>query len=463
MTARTDGINKRLIFIIAAVAATGGLLFGFDTGVISGALLFLKKDFALDAHSQEWVVSAVLLGCICGTIFSGPMVDRFGRRWSIIGTACIFALGSVWTSMVHTVPMLIAGRMVIGLAIGVASYAVPLYISEISPPKYRGALVSLNQLLITIGIVASYLVDDGFAHTSGTWRYMFLTGAIPALILGVGMLFLPETPSWLASKARHNKALGVLQKLMADKEAKNELESIKQSAKGGESGSYTQLTAPWLRPALIIGIGIMFIQQATGINTVIYYAPTIFEMAGFTSATTAITATVGVGIVNVLMTIVSIRLVDKIGRKPLLSAGLIGMTLSLAMLALGFQFQAEIGTELKWITIGALFIYIGSFAVSLGPIAWILIAEIYPLKIRGLAMSLATLANWTFNFIISFTFLSLVQGLGKAGAFWLYAAIGVLGWFFCKLYVPETKGVALETIEKNLRNGVPPKDLGKTK
>jgi len=451
-------LNSRLVFIIAAIAATGGLLFGFDTGVISGALLFIKKDFALNASMQEWVVSAVLLGCIFGALVSGRMVDILGRRISIIGTACVFAIGSIWTSMAGSVEMLIIGRVVIGLAIGVASYAVPLYISEISPPQYRGALVSLNQLLITIGIVASYLVDDGFAHSDKTWRYMFLTGTIPAVILGIGMLFLPETPCWLAGKGRENKARDILNRIMPDTDTQAELDAARRSGKN--SGSMRELSAPWLRPALFIGIGIMFIQQATGINTVIYYAPTIFEMAGFTSATTAITATVGVGIVNVLMTVVSIRLVDKLGRKPLLSAGMIGMVVSLAALALGFQFQTAMGDELKWITVGVLFIYIGSFAVSLGPIAWLLIAEIYPLNVRGLAMSLATLANWIFNFAISFTFLSLVETIGKAGTFWLYAAIGTLGWIFCKMYVPETKGVPLETIEANLRNGISAKKLG---
>lgn len=453
-------INKRLIFIIAGVAATGGLLFGFDTGVISGALLFLKKDFALSAQGQEWVVSAVLLGCIVGAAASGRMVDIFGRKTSIIVTACVFAAGSVWTGTASSIPMLIAGRMVIGLAIGVASYAVPLYLSEIAPPEHRGALVSLNQLLITVGIVASYLVDDVFASSDHTWRLMFLTGTFPALILGIGMAFLPQTPQWLTSRGCKEDAAAILKRLMPGTDATAELESIEKNRQNNQSGSLRDLTTPWVRPALLIGVGIMLIQQATGINTVIYYAPTIFQMAGFNSATTAITATVGVGLINVLMTVVSIRLVDRLGRKPLLSAGLIGMTICLAGLALGFRFEAAMGSHLKWLTVALLFVYIGSFAVSLGPIAWLLIAEIYPLQIRGVAMSMATLSNWVFNFIISVSFLSLTDSLGKSGAFSLYAVVGVLGWFFCRWYVPETKGVPLETIEMNLRAGVPAKDLG---
>lgn len=454
-------INKRLIFMIAGVAASGGLLFGFDTGVISGALLFLKKDFALTPHAQEWVVSAVLLGCIAGAALSGRLVDVLGRKTAIIGTACVFAAGSIWTGSAGSVPMLVAGRVVIGLAIGVASYAVPLYLSEIAPPENRGALVSLNQLLITIGIVVSYAVDDACASLDHTWRWMFLIGILPALALGVGMAILPRTPQWLAGRGRRDEAVTVLHRLMPGIDAQAELDAIERNRAREGTGTLKDLAAPWLRPALFVGVGIMFVQQATGINTVIYYTPTIFEMAGFGSATSAITATVGVGLVNVLMTVVSIRLVDRLGRKPLLSAGLIGMTLSLAGLALGFQFEASVGPTLKWLTVALLFTYIGAFAVSLGPIAWLLIAEIYPLHIRGVAMSLATLSNWVFNFIISVTFLSLTESLGKAGAFWLYAVVGVIGWFFCRMYVPETRGVPLETIEHDLRAGVRARELGR--
>ena len=460
MSSDKISINKKLVWCIASIAATGGLLFGFDTGVISGALLFLKQDFKLSSGAQEWVVSAVLLGCIAGSAVSGSLVDQLGRRRSIIYTACIFAIGSIWTAFAGNVAALIAGRIVVGLAIGVSSYAVPLYISEISPPQYRGALVSLNQLLLTIGIVVSYIVDDLFANTSESWRAMFFAGVIPAAILGVGMFFLPETPGWLAGKGHDDEAKTILQRLMPGLDTDTELNHLKQATSLNKKESQKQLLSAWLRPALFVGVGIMFIQQATGINTVIYYAPTIFEMAGFTSATTAITATVSVGLVNVLMTLVSIQLVDRIGRKPLLSGGLIGMTISLSGLALGFEFEAEMGAALKWMTITMLFIYIGSFAISVGPIAWLLIAEIYPLQVRGLAMSFATLSNWVFNFIVSITFLTLVESLGKAGTFWLYASIGMVGWLFCRLYIPETKGVALDTIEDNLRRGVPTKHLG---
>ncbi len=449
-----------IIVIIAAVAATGGLLFGFDTGVISGALLFIKKDFGLTSLYQEFVVSAVLIGCIIGAAASGKTVDRFGRRNVIILTAIIFGLGSVWTGVATDATQLIGGRIVVGLGIGVASFAVPLYLSEISPQEIRGALVSLNQLMITIGIVISYLVDHYFAVWEQGWRYMFLSGLLPALVLGVGMLFLPRTPRWLASKDHGNEAQRVLNHIDPE-HAESEYQRIKNALKLEKNGTFSDLFAPSVRPALIIGIGIMFVQQATGINTVIYYAPTIFEMAGFASARAAISATVGVGVVNVLMTIVAIRLIDIWGRKPLLYLGLSGMILSLFALGGAFAFSDTLGESLRWYTLGSLFVYIASFAVSLGPIAWLMISEIYPLKIRGIGMSVATLSNWLFNFIIALTFLSIVEFLGRPGAFWLYGLVGIFGLWFTWKYIPETKGVPLEEIEENLYAGKPARELGR--
>jgi sugar porter (SP) family MFS transporter len=455
---RARGFSK-LVYVVAAVAATGGLLFGFDTGVISGALLFLRKTFDLGSVAQEVVVSAVLVGCVFGAAMSGRVTDYLGRRKVILGTAAIFGAGSVIASIAPSVGILIGGRVIIGVAIGVASYAVPLYISEMSPPRVRGALVSLNQLMITIGILLSYFVDEIFTSVPGTWRWMFLVGVLPAVILFVGMLFLPKSPRWLASRKREDEARQVMDRL-GNPDPGKELSDMREAMAMEGGGGFKELLAPWVRPALIIGVGIMLIQQCTGINTVIYYAPTIFEMAGFKSASAAIGATVGVGVINVLFTVVSIYLVDRLGRKPLLSIGLAGMTLSLFLLGLAFALEHSLGAGLKWVTVGSLLIYIGSFAISLGPIAWLLISEIYPVRIRGVAMSVATLANWGFNFIIALTFLSIVDGLGKSGAFWLYAAVGVAGFIFCRVYVPETKGAALETIEENLRAGVPARKLG---
>ena len=449
-----------MVLVVAMVAALSGLLFGFDTGVISGALLFLKKDFQLTAWGQESLVSAVLVGCILGVAASGKLCDRLGRRRVLMGCAAVFLVGSATTALANSLAFLTWGRLVVGVGIGVASFAAPLYISEIAPAKVRGALVSLNQLMITIGIVVSYLTDDLFAGLDQGWRYMFLMGAIPALILGGGMLFLPASPRWLVFRGEEEKAREVLARLNPDKAAEKELEAIKQTAHNQPGGTWSELAEPWVRPALLVGVGIMFVQQATGINTVIYYAPTIFQMAGFASDTAAITATLGVGLVNVLFTVVSIRLIDRVGRKPLLSWGLICMVISLFALGGAFWLAKILGPSLRWIAVASLFIYIAGFAVSLGPVAWLLIAEIYPLKIRGLAMSLATLSNWVFNLAIAMSFLTITETLGKAQTFWLYALVGLGGWFFCRMLVPETKGSSLEVIEANLRAGKPPRDIG---
>lgn len=447
------------VYYIAAIAATGGLLFGFDTGVISGAILFIEKDWTLTSTMEGIVVSCVLVGALTGSLVSGKLADHFGRRSIIMVTAFIFFLGSLGTAFAPTLEVLIAGRIVIGIAIGIASFTVPLYLSEISPSKVRGTLVSLNQLAITIGIVVSYLSDAHFESYQHAWRWMFGVGILPAMVLFVGMCFLPRTPRWLMSKNKEEETRTVLAKIDPQANLDEQITEMKNSIALESGGRYKDLLASWIRPALFIGIGLMFIQQFTGINTVIYYAPKIFQKSGFVSDAAAIYATVGVGIVNVLMTIVSILLLDRFGRKPLIYIGLSGIVVSLIALGAAFHFEAALGDNLKWFAIGSLIVYIASFAVSLGPICWLIIAEIYPLKIRGVAMSIATFCNWLFNFIIALTFPILLEHIGTPQTFVLYAAVGIVGIFFCKLYVPETKGHSLEIIEKHWKDNKHPLEL----
>lgn len=441
--------TKAVLFLTAGIAALAGLLFGYDTGVISGAILFIKDQFALSAVGVERVVSAVLLGAIIGAALSGSLADRFGRKKVLVVTAILFAGGAIGASMASGVAMIIAFRLVIGVAIGVASYTAPLYISEISPRQARGALVSLNQLMITCGIVASYLVDYALTTGNNQWRWMFGLGALPAIILLLGMIALSESPRWLVSRSRHDEARAILGRIMPTGEVDAELKTIRDSLTV-KDGSWKEVMEPWVRPALVVGVVMAFFQQATGINTIIYYAPTIFEFAGFGSHKVSILATVGVGTVNVLMTIVAIWVIDKVGRKPLLYIGLVGMALSLGILGLAFHIPGMM-ESLKLATVLCIILYIASFAISLGPIFWLLISEIYPLRVRGRAMSLATLANWGFNMVVASTFLTLTEKLGKSGAFWLYGIICLAGILFCYLYVPETKGRSLESIEESLK------------
>jgi MFS transporter, SP family, galactose:H+ symporter len=447
------------VCVTAATAAPAGLLFGFDTGVISGAILFIKGEFGLTPLTEELLVSAALLGAVCGAALSGRITDASGRKRTLFGTACLFAAGSILCALATNIGFLITGRIAVGLAIGVASYSAPLYIGEIAPRELRGGLVTLNQLAITVGILLAYIVDASFAP-SENWRWMFGFGVFPALALGLGMAMLPESPRWLLLHQHKEAALKVLSRIRSTNrvtEITAEVNDILKDVEPGH-GRIADLFSPMVVRVLFVGIALAVIQQITGINTVIYYAPTIFQEAGFQSAQGSIIATAGVGLVNVLMTVISIPLLDRVGRRPLLLASLGGMSLALAALGLGF---AVGGVALKWIGVLSLAVYIASFAIGLGPIFWLLISEIYPLRIRGQAASVATMANWLSNFLVSLTFLSLLHGLGSVSTFLLYAVLSLVGLWFCFCFVPETKGVGLEKIERDLLAGRPLRQLGK--
>ena len=438
--------GARFVYIAASFAALGGLLFGYDTGVISGALIFIKREFGLTTAAEEIVVSGVLLGATIGAIIGGKAADRFGRRRVLLVTAAIFGIGALASALAPSPAILIASRIVLGSAIGLASTNVPVYLSEVAPPHARGWVVSLFQLAVTIGIVVAYLTDYAFASVEG-WRWMLGLAVTPALVFGIGMFFLPETPRWLVRGGHHEVAHSTLVRIRGLADVNLEIEEIKASlAQQGESGHWTDLLRRQVRPALVVGLGLAIFQQITGINTVIYYAPKILQAAGFNSASGAILATVGVGIVNVGMTILAMFLVDRVGRRPLLLAGIAGMIVTLGVLGLSFRVSNPSG-QLAWIAVICLMGYVASFAISLGPIFWLLIAEIYPLKIRGLAEGTAATFNWASNLIVSLTFLTLVEKLGASSTFLLYALASVASWLFAYYFVPETKGRTLEQIE----------------
>lgn len=448
MALNTDEPARRSAYVYAAAwfAALGGLLFGYDTGVISGALLFIQQEFALSVFRQELVVSVVLVGAAVAALGGGRLADRFGRRATLLLTAAIFVAGALVCALASSAAMLIAGRIVVGIGIGLASTTVPLYISEISPARARGWQVSLFQLAITIGILGAYLVDYAFAG-SHAWRWMLGLAAIPGLLLGFGMLLMPETPRWLARGGRAGDARRVLERIRGGADVAGEFEEIEATlAVAQEHGRWRDLFSPSVRRALVIGVGLAIFQQVTGINTVIYYAPTIIRSAGIPSASGAILATAGIGLVNVIMTLVSMWLLDRVGRRPLLLVGTAGMAITLAML--GWLFNSQVhGGHLAAFAVFILMAYVACFAIGLGPVFWLLIAEIYPLKIRGIAEGTAAGTNWSFNFLVSLTFLSLIATVGAADAFWLYGLLSVAAWVFCYVFVPETKGRTLEEIE----------------
>ena len=441
------------LYIIAAVASLGGLLSGFDTGVISGALLFINDTWPLDSLTTGWVVSSALVGAVLGAAANGILADIYGRKKIIIATAVIFALGSILCGFATSVSWLIAGRMILGLAIGMVNFVVPLYLSEISPQKIRGMLVSLYQLAITAGILFSYLINRLFALSEYNWRWMLGCGLIPALILIIGISFLGDTPRWLISKKREDEAKHIFKKISPEIDIDRHIADIKSSMETPDNAKKTASNfQPWMLSPLLIGIGMMFMQICTGINTIIYYTATIFTAAGFTDTLSALYATIGVGFVNFFMTFVAILFTDKLGRKPLLYAGLSGMTASLLILGGSFYLTDILGPNLKWIAVGSVVIYIACFAFSLGPIGWIIISEIMPLKIRGLAMSICTMANFGFNFLIALTFPVLIEHIGEAYTFWIFGIVGIFSLWFTFRYIPETKGRSLEQIEHHWKH-----------
>jgi MFS transporter, SP family, galactose:H+ symporter len=452
---KNAGSNNRFVYIAAAISALGGLLFGYDTGVISGAILFVKKDFGLSSTVEEIVVSAVLVGALIGAAAGGALADRIGRRKTIIIAAVIFAFGALGTALSPNVEILVVGRIIVGLAIGIASFTAPLYLSEIAPEQIRGRLVAFNQLALTFGIVISYLVDYAFSG-SADWRVMFGLAAIPAVVLGLGMIRMPDSPGWLIMQKRNQDAHKTLSRISPQSNPDKDIQEISHSLQQQKSG-WRELLRPMVKPALIVGVGLALFQQITGINTVIYYAPTIFQFAGISSASNAILATAAVGVVNIILTAVAMTLLDKVGRRPLLLIGLAGMVVSILVLGVAFSMPQTSSTGA--IAVVALMAYVGFFAVGLGPVFWLLISEIYPLKIRGKAMSIATEANWGANLIVALTFLSMVAVIGHSGTFWFYGAVGVAAWIFSYMLVPETRGRTLESIEDHWRKGKHPREM----
>jgi len=450
----SDGRSRANLYItlIAAVAALGGLLFGFDTGVIAGAMLFIVPDFHLGPAEQGLVVSAVTFGALFGALVGGTSSDAIGRRWTNIGAGMSFIAGSVLSAMAPNVDALIASRVIIGLAIGLTSVAAPMYIAELSPARSRGKLVSLFQLAITFGILVSYVVDRGLAPEHA-WRWMLGLAFIPGALLVLGMMAMPESPRWLLKTGAEKAARQALSLVRSPNEIDAEVQEIREDLEHNRPAAWTELLMPGLRPALLVGVGLAVFQQVTGINTIIYYAPQIFQKAGLDSATTALAATAGIGVINVLSTLIAIWLVDRIGRKPLLLAGLVGMTLSLTALGVAQRFASTIGIDpdtLAPITIGFIGLYIVCFAFSLGPVVWLMISEIFPNRARARAAAISTAANWTANFLVSVSF-PVLQVMFGPSLWFLYAAMGVAAFIFIVGWVPETKGKSLEEISRQWR------------
>jgi SP family arabinose:H+ symporter-like MFS transporter len=463
MSLEKTGSNKYYLFVVCFIAALGGFLFGFDTAVISGVLSFVVKDFSFNPVMEGWFVSCALLGCIIGVAVSGKLSDKYGRKKVMLLSAGLFLLSAIGCMLAANATFLISFRLIGGLGIGVASMICPLYISEFSPPSFRGRMVALYQLAITIGIVAAYFSNtyllklsqqqtfSGWLHyiiTQDVWRSMIGLGLVPALAFLLCLFFVPESPRWLLLKGREKEALRYLQKVNTYAVAQQEVQDVKKSMQE-ESGNLKELLSPVYRTALIIGLALPFLSQVSGINAVIYFGPSILDKAGF-SLGDALGGQVTIGLVNVVFTFVAIFTVDKWGRKPLL---ILGISLAvIALLVIGALFYANV-TEGPWILIFIL-LFIASFAFSFGPVSFIIINEIFPNAVRAQAVSLAILSLWIANFFVGQLTPVMLQapGWGPAATFWAFAVLCAPALYITIRLIPETKGKSLEEIELYWRN-----------
>ena len=438
-------VNRGFIWRVSFIAGLGGILYGYDMGIIAAALIFVRDSFHLSTQMQEMVVSIVLVGAMLGAIIGGSVADRIGRRATLLWGGGLFILGSILAPLSPNVFTLIMARLLLGLAIGFTSVTAPVYVSELAPPQSRGRLISLYQFALTVGIALADLVGYWLAGRQA-WRWMFGIGALPAVLFLVLVLTLPESPRWLFAQNKLAEAQSILRTYTDEAGTRLLLEDIQTALQTKMDRRWSSLWSPAARGALLIAVGFTILQQVTGINTIIYYGPQIFSLAGITSNKNAIFATLIVAVTNVLATIVALVLVDRVGRKPLLYWGVGGMTASLFLLSYSFHNQATFGSSLGMVATVCLVAYIACFAFSMGPIAWILVSEVFPLQIRGRGVAAATIGSGASNFLVSLTFLSLIKAAGNALTFSIYGIFCILTLLFVRFIVPETKGRELESI-----------------
>jgi sugar porter (SP) family MFS transporter len=440
-----------LLVRVSVIAAIGGLLFGYDTGVISGALLYIKKDLHAGTFEQQAIVAVLLLGAMLGALASGYLADKISRKWTKVISGCIYVIGALGCALSINAEMLIGFRFLLGISVGTASFVAPLYISEVAPPKVRGGLVSFNQLAIVSGILLAYIVNFAFKDFSNEWRWMLGVAAIPGVALAVGMLTVPHTPRWLMLSGQQDRARKVLERLREgdeDADIDTEVKEIEEANEKERGATVKSLLRPALRPIFAVGIVLAIAQQFVGVNTVIYYAPTILSDTGMNNGA-ALAATILVGVTNLVFTIVAVLLLDRVGRRALLITGTVGLLLGLLILGVYFT-SSTLQNDYGWLALVGLVVFIAAFAIGLGPVFWLMISEIFPVGVRSKAMSVCTIANWGANFLVAQTFLTLSGAISRQGVFFLYAGLAVLSIIFFSLRVPETKGRSLEDIQADL-------------
>ena len=437
--------------LTGGLAALAGLMFGLDIGVISGALSFIGKTFHVGDHIQEVIVSSMMFGAALGAVLAGYLSASFGRKRSLILSAALFVASSLLCAFAWSVAVLIGARVILGVAIGLATFTAPLYISEIADERRRGAMISTYQLMITVGILVAFISDALLAY-SGAWRWMLGLVAVPGVLFFAGVFLLPDSPRWLKMRGRDEEAMQVLVDLREDHElAKREAADIDEQLQQKQHGWSLFTGNANFRRSVLLGITLQVMQQFTGMNVVMYYAPRIFKLAGF-GQDAQMWGTAIVGVVNVLATFIAIGLVDRAGRRPMLVAGFSVMTLGMAVLGLLIYVGIDSETQ-RLCAVGALLVFIIGFAFSAGPLIWVLCSEVQPLKGRDFGIAVSTFTNWAANFIVGVTFLTMLHSLGDAETFWVYGGLNALFIVVTLAFVPETKGISLEAIERKLMAG----------
>ncbi|OXM75310.1 sugar porter family MFS transporter [Amycolatopsis sp. KNN50.9b] len=456
LPADQPGPHKRRLRLVTVIATFGGLLFGYDTGVINGALPYMQADLGLTPLTEGLVTSSLLLGAALGAVLGGRLSDRRGRRRTILALAVIFLVGTLGCTFAPDTTVMVLSRFVLGLAVGGASVTVPTYLAEVSPAERRGRLVTQNELMIVTGQLLAFtfnaIIGNAFGESGGVWRWMLVLATLPAVVLWFGMLVMPESPRWLASRERFGDALAVLKEVRSGRRAEAELAEVRQLAledRQAKTGGWSDLATPWIRRLVLTGVGIAIVQQITGVNSIMYYGTQILTDAGF-SANGALTANIANGVISVLATFAGIWLLGRVDRRPMLIAGQIGTTSALLLIGL-FSLLLPEGIGRAFVVLSLTVTFLAFQQGSISPVTWLMLSEIFPLKLRGFGFGLCALVLWLTNFAVGLLFPLLVEAIHISGTFFLFAALGVGAITFVARFVPETRGRSLETLEKELR------------
>ena len=441
-----------LVIVASVIAAFGGLLFGYDTGVVAAALPFIADAFTLDDTMKQVVTASLLAGAVVGVIVGGSLSDRFGRKKTLLGVTVLYAIATVGSALAPDTYFLIGARFFLGMAIGISSLVVPTYIAEMSPPKNRGTLVSLHQFMVTVGILVAYLVGYGLAGEASGWRWMIGVAVVPAVLMFVGVLILPESPRWLMAQGLETRARAVLARTRPVERVEEELADIVSTVRSEGRITFRELLGPRYRRWVSVGVVAAGASQVVGVNAIIYYVPTILEDLGGFGKPAAIGVSVAVGVVNVLFTIPALIWIDRMGRRLWILGGTVVIIVSLAALGVVFLFPLQ-ETAVFIAMLVVLMIYESAFACSLGIAIWLVNSEIFPNNVRGKAASFGIVTHWAMNLVVSLTVLTLINAIGAPGLFWLYGVLGVLCLIYLYRWLPETKNRSLEEIEAELKGG----------